>query len=99
MIKIQGLEDYSFQEIQNIVFPHIRYLREHRYLEGLDFSVQDISLIGSRITGYANKYSDFDIKIKYIGSAREDDVFNALNDKEGELRIENIKVDFYPEKA
>jgi hypothetical protein len=47
---------------------------------------------------FQNKKSDLDVKIEYTGNAREDDMLNALNDKKTSLKIENIRVDFYPEK-
>ena len=43
--------------------------------------------------------ADRDVKIEYAGNAREDDMLNALNDKKTSLKIENIRVDFYPEKT
>lgn len=98
MIIIQGLEDYKPKEIKNIVLLHFNFLRECFYLEDLDFVIQDIILFGSRVLGFAKQNSDLDIKIKYTGEAREDDLFNALNTKKITLIIENIKIDFYPEK-
>lgn len=98
MIKIQGLEDYKSKEIQNIVLLHINYLKESFHFEDLYFSIQDIALFGSRMSGLAKKDSDLDVKVKYIGDAHEDDLFNSLNDRKTKLKIENIKVDFYPEK-
>ena len=96
MTKIQGLENYKSVEIQNTILSHIDYLREHFYLEDLDFSIQGIIPFGSRILGFPGRESDLDIKIQYIGSAREDDLFNALNNKKTRLNIEDIEVDFYP---
>lgn len=98
MSTIQGLEDYKSKEVQNIVLTYINYLRENFHFEDLDFLVQDITLFGSRITGLSKRNSDLDVMIKYTGNAREDDLFNALNDIKTELKIENIKVDFFPEK-
>ena len=98
MLKVIGLTNYSEIEIQNVVLSHIKNLKEDFCLEDLDFSIQSIQLFGSRIYGKPKKNSDLDIKIKYTGTAREDDLFNALNDRENRLNIENIKVDFYPEK-
>lgn len=95
---IQGLENYKLTEIQNIALSHIDFLKESFHFEDLDFSIQNISPFGSRVSGFSKKNSDLDIKIEYIGTAREDDLFNALNDKKTKLKIENIKVDFYPEK-
>ncbi len=98
MITIQGLEDYCLKDIQTIALSHINHLRESFHFEDLDFSIKAIVPFGSRVTGLSNKKSDLDVKIEYTGTAREDDLLNALNDKKTSLRIENIRVDFYPEK-
>lgn len=98
MITVQGLEDYSLKDIQDVVLSHIDHLRESFHFEDLDFSIKAIVPFGSRITGHSNKKSDLDVKIEYTGNAREDDMLNALNDKKTSLKIENIRVDFYPEK-
>lgn len=99
MIKVQGLEDYCLKEIQTVVLSHIDHLREHFHFEDLDFSIKSIVPFGSRVTGLSGKKSDLDVKIEYTGNAREDDLFNALNDKKTSLMIENIRVDFYPENT
>ena len=98
MITIQGLEDYCLRDIQTIVLSHVDHLRKSFYFEDLDFSIKDIVPFGSRVTGFSGKKSDLDIKIEYVGNAREDDLLNALNDKKTSLKIENIRVDFYPER-
>lgn len=98
MIKVQGLEDYRLKDIQDIVLSHIDHLRENFYFEDLDFSIKAIVPFGSRVTGFSSKKSDLDVKIEYTGNSREDDLLNALNDKKTSLKIENIRVDFYPEK-
>lgn len=97
MTVVQGLEGYKLEEVRNIVLLHIDHLREISHFEDLDFSIQNIILFGSRVTGLPKRISDLDVKIRYTGDAREDDLFNALNSKKAELRIENIKIDFYPE--
>lgn len=94
---VQGLEGYKLEEIRNIILSHVDHLRELSHFEDLDFSIQDIILFGSRVAGLPKRNSDLDVKVKYTGNAREDDLFNTLNDKKTRLRIENIKVDFYPE--
>jgi len=98
MITVQGLEDYSLKDIQAVVLSHINHLRESFHFEDLDFSIKAIVPFGSRVTGFSSRKSDLDIKIEYTGTARGDDLFNALNDKKTSLRIENIRVDFFPEK-
>ena len=98
MITIQGLEDYCLKDIQTVVLSHIDNLRESFHFEYLNFSIKAIVPFGSRVTGFSSKKSDLDVKIEYTGNAREDDLFNALNDKDAVFEIENIRVDFYPEK-
>ncbi len=98
MSTIQGLKEYGLKDIENIVLSHFNSLRANFHFEDLDFSIQNIEPFGSRIAGTSKYNSDLDIKITYTGEAREDDLFNALNDKSVKLKIENIKVDFYPEK-
>ncbi len=98
MSTVVGLADYSETEIVKIVHMHMQKLREDMHFEDLDFSVQSVQLFGSRVFGKPKKKSDLDIKICFTGMAREDDLFNALNDKRERLYIENIKVDFYTEK-
>jgi predicted nucleotidyltransferase len=98
MIKVQGLEDYRLKDIQNIILLHLDHLRENFHFEDLDFSIKAIVLFGSRVTGLSSKKSDLDVKVEYIGNAREDDLFNALNGKRNRLYIEGVIVDFYPEK-
>lgn len=98
MKKIQGLEDYNLEQVNNIILFHFHYLRENLILEDLDFSIKEIIPFGSRVFGTSNENSDLDVKIKYTGSAHEDDLFNALNDRHARLKIENVIVDFFPER-
>ena len=98
MSKVAGLTNYSEIEIQNTVSSHIQNLKENLHFEDLDFSIYDIKLFGSRMFGNSKENSDLDVKIKYTGTAREDDLFNALNYKNTRLCIEDIEIDFYPEK-
>lgn len=97
MIRVQGLEDYRLRDIQNVVLSHVNYLKENFHFEDLNFSIKAIIPFGSRVNGFSSKKSDLDVKIVYTGDAREDDLFNALNDRKTSLKIENIKIDFYPE--
>lgn len=97
MSTIQGL-NYCVSKIQVFVLDHIQYLREMYELEGLDFTIIEIIVFGSRVTGNPRRKSDLDIKIIYKGPAREDDLFNALHRKGELLYIDDIKVDFWPER-
>lgn len=95
---ITGLPDYSEGQIQSIVFSHLQHLKESLFFEDLDFSVQVVRIFGSRVSGKSRNTSDLDIKIRYTGTVREDDLFNALNEINTRLYIEEIRLDFYPEK-
>ncbi len=94
--KITGLEHYSLVDIESAALSHIRQLGENYELEELDFAVSSISFFGSRLNGKPRTKSDLDVKLQYTGSAREDDIFNALNSDENRLFFDNIPVDFYP---
>jgi predicted nucleotidyltransferase len=95
--KIQGMEDLSLSEIKSYVGSYIDELEGNYELEGLDFEVIDMEVVGSRTAGLAKKKSDLDVFVEYKGDAREDDMFNALNRKP--LKINGIKVDINPIKA
>lgn len=98
MSKVAELNNYSEIEIRNVISSHIQNLKENLHFEDLDFSIQNIHFFGSRIFGSSKKNSDLDVKIQYTGTAREDDLFNALNNKDDRLYIEDVEIDFYPEK-
>jgi predicted nucleotidyltransferase len=98
MLTVLGLLDYSEIEIQSIIQSHIKQLKNELHFEGLDFDIQGIELFGSRIFGKPRNKSDLDVKIKYTGTAHEDDLLNALNDKHKRLFIKNILVDFHTVK-
>ena len=56
-----------------------------------------MAIVGSRNRGDANTDSDLDVVVEYKGDAREDDMFNVLN--EIALIIENIEIDINPINA
>ena len=88
---IQGLENYSREEIIQIIKPYLDDLESES--DG-DFRAKEITIIGSRTRGTAKKTSDLDILVEYEGRMREDDAFNALHDEP--IYIEDIKVDINP---
>ena len=92
-IEIQGLPDYSIDEVKSIIEDYIKEIID-RY--NLDAEIIDIELHGSRLRGTARKDSDLDVVVEYVGNEREDDMFNILNDDEDRLYIEHIKVDINP---
>ena len=65
-------------------------------LEGLDYEILEMRVIGSRTTGKAKWKSDLDILMQYKGDAREDDMFNAFCRMK--IEIDGIRVDINPIK-
>ena len=93
---IQGLENYSVDEIIDITKNHIESILEEygEYAE-----IVAVRPYGSRAKGTAKSGSDLDIVVQYEGDIREDDMFNMLNDEDGKLYIDGIEVDINPIKA
>ena len=97
MKEIQGLENYSYEEIISIIERFIKdRLLENNILE-YECEIVEIQLHGSRLRGQAKKRSDLDAVLQYKGNIREDDMFNILNSNP-RLKIEGIKVDINPIK-
>jgi predicted nucleotidyltransferase len=92
---IQGLENYSREEIKGFVREGIHEMLIDANV--IDVDIKGIEIIGSRNRGDAKKRSDLDIVVEYSGDEREDDMFCALNDRR--MRIEGIRVDINPIKA
>lgn len=90
---IQGLEDYSEDEIKGFVREFFDAVREEN---GVDAEIVDMRIIGSRTTGNAKPDSDLDILLEYRGKEREDDLFNMLADADEPLVINGITVDINP---
>ena len=95
-LQVKGLERYSQKEIQKEVREHFE-----RVLEGTDIDARivDMKIIGSRVNGNSGSDSDLDVLLEFKGDAREDSLFNILNDDEeedGRLYIEGIPVDINP---
>lgn len=90
---IQGLEDYSEDEIKDIV---LNYVQQQLEDADADVKLMDIAIIGSRTNGTANPDSDLDVLVEYKGKEREDGLFNLLNDDDDPLVINGIKVDINP---
>lgn len=91
---IQGLENYSKNEIKNIANDYIKQKLEENNLYDID--VKGIEIHGSRGRGTAKTNSDLDVVVEYEGDVREDTLFNILNDVDDQLEIEGIKVDINP---
>ena len=90
---VQGLEDYSAEELKEIAR---EYIEDVIAESGFDAEVVDLAIYGSRRRGDGRDDSDLDIVVEYSGNAREDDLFNALNDAETQLEIDGVKVDINP---
>lgn len=90
---IQGLESYSEEELRVIVEEHVRSAIADA---DMDAEITGIRFIGSRTTGTARSDSDLDVLVEYKGTAREDSLFNVLNDEDNRLVIDGITVDINP---
>ena len=60
----------------------------------LDAEIVDVVVAGSRCRGIEKENSDLDVVVEYIGSTREDDLFNLLH--EDSIYIAGIQVDINP---
>ena len=61
---------------------------------GLDVTVEDVIVSGSRCRGLENADSDLDVVVSYSGSEREDDFFNVLHDEL--MRFGTVELDINP---
>lgn len=53
-------------------------------------------IIGSYIRGEQTDDSDLDVLVEYKGGAREDDLFDLINDEENKIYIYGVEVDVNP---
>lgn len=90
---IQGLENYSEQEIVDMV---MNYFDQVCSDMGADADIVDVKIIGSRVNGNADEDSDLDVLVEYDGNAREDALFNALANADEPLVIDGVVVDINP---
>lgn len=88
---VQGLKDYTREEIKDLVRNHIETVMEET---GLDAQVIGVEIHGSRGRGDARPDSDLDVVVEYEGDMKEDAMFNLLN--EDALRIDGVRVDVNP---
>lgn len=88
---VQGLKDYTREEIKDLVKNHIETVMEEA---GLDAQVIGVEIHGSRGRGDARPDSDLDVVVEYEGDMKEDGMFNLLN--EDALRIDGVRVDVNP---
>jgi predicted nucleotidyltransferase len=91
---IQGLENYTEDEIKELVMADIEQTLSDAGVEGV--TIKGIALNGSRMRGDAREDSDLDVVVEYEGDMSEDGLFNILN--ENPVQIEGVKVDINPIK-
>lgn len=58
---------------------------------GMDVTIEDAVVSGSRCRGMEEKGADLDVVLYYSGSVREDDLFNTLN--QGNIIMGGVKLD------
>ena len=90
---IQGFEDYSTEQLEEIVLEHIT----DAFTEiGIDVEIIEVEIYGSRTRGEAKADSDLDVKVRYKGAEKDYALFNILNDDDSALYIDGIRVDINP---
>jgi hypothetical protein len=93
---VQGLEDYSYDEVVEIINDFIIDSIWDSGHSADDIKLNDIRLNGSRLRNQAKQKSDLDAVVEYDGDIREDDFFSILNDDP--LYIDDVRVDINPIK-
>lgn len=90
---IQGFEDYSIEQLEEIVLEHITDV----FTEiGIDVEIIDVEIYGSRTRGEAKADSDLDVILRYKGAEKDYALFNILNNEDCALYIDGIRVDINP---
>ena len=86
-----SLDGQSADDIEKTVYAYVQSQIDEY---GLDAEIVDVVVAGSRCRGIEQENSDLDVVVEYIGSTREDDLFNMLH--EDSIYIAGIKVDINP---
>lgn len=94
--EIQGLENYSYDKIIDLINDFIIDRIWDTGHSADDIKLTDIRLHGSRLRNQARPTSDLDAVVEYDGDIREDDFFNILNDDP--LYIDDVRIDINPIK-
>ena len=90
--QIQGLESWSREDLKEAIQGDIRNILDEAGFD--DVQIVGLEIHGSRNRGQARTDSDLDVVVEYEGDAREDDLFNVLNDDH--IVIDGIQVDVNP---
>ena len=90
---IQGLENYSTEQLEGIVLEHISGIFND---SGIDVEIIDVEIYGSSTRGESKADSDLDVKVRYKGAEKDYALFNILNDEDSALYIDGIRVDINP---
>ena len=85
---IQGFENYSIEQLEEIVLEHIT--------DAFTEIGIDVEIYGSKTRGEAKADSDLDVKVRYKGAEKDYALFNILNDDDSALYIDGIRVDINP---
>ena len=86
-----SLDGQSADDIEKMVYAYVQSQIDEY---GLDAEIVDVVVAGSRCRGIEKENSDLDVVVEYIGSTREDDLFNLLH--EDSIYIAGIQVDINP---
>ena len=89
---IKGLEDYTEEEINEIVEDYV--ISKLHEMDDYDTEIIAIKPYGSRTKGTSKESSDLDIIVEFKGDIREDVFFDLLH--EDDFEINGIKVDINP---
>ncbi len=89
---IKGLEDYTEEEINEIVEGYI--VSKLHEMDDYDTEIIAIKPYGSRTKGTSKESSDLDVIVEFKGDIREDVFFDLLH--EDGFEINGIKVDINP---
>ena len=85
---IQGFENYSIEQLEEIVLEHIT--------DAFTEIGIDVEIYGSKTRREAKADSDLDVKVRYKGAEKDYALFNILNDDDSALYIDGIRVDINP---
>ena len=86
-----SLDGQSADDIEKMVYAYVQSQIDEY---GLDAEIVDVVVAGGRCRGIEKENSDLDVVVEYIGSTREDDLFNLLH--EDSIYIAGIQVDINP---